>query len=124
MARKDENRPPLSQNIVKFRKAKGLTQIDLAKKSGLSRRMIAHYETNISNPPINNILAIARALNVSLNELLGIKDPAGLSLFEDLDLRILKKIMLIKDLPKSDRVTIYNMIDALLKRNNVQDKVS
>jgi len=79
--------------------------------------MIAYYETNISNPPVRNLLAIAKALNVSIYELLGEKPiNDSVELFTDIDLRTLKKIMLIKELSKKDRATIYNMIDALIKK--------
>jgi transcriptional regulator with XRE-family HTH domain len=110
----------VSKNIRKYRKSKNLTQIQLAEKSGLSKRMIAYYETNISNPPINNLLSIAKALDVSIYALIGEKQPRELiELFEDIDMRTLKKILLIKNLPKKDRVTIYNMVDSLLKSNSI-----
>ncbi len=78
--------------------------------------MIAHYETSITNPPINNLLAIADALNVSILEILGQSKEKDLSLFQDIDMRTLKKILQINDLSKRDRVTIYNMIDALSEK--------
>jgi transcriptional regulator with XRE-family HTH domain len=114
------DRSVLSENIRKYRKLKNLTQIQLAEKSGLSKRMVAYYETNISNPPINNLLAIAKALNVSIYALIGEKQPRStIELFEDIDMRTLKKILLIKKLPKKDRFTIYNMIGSLLKTNTI-----
>ena len=111
-------RSVLSKNIIKYRKARGFTQIQLSEKCGLSKRMIAYYETNISNPPVRNLLTIAKALNVSIYDLLGEKPVNGdIELFGDIDMRTLKKIMLIKKLPKRDRVTIYKMIDALINKN-------
>jgi len=109
-------RSVLSKNIIKYRKARGLTQIQLSELSGLSTRMIAYYETNISNPPVKNLLVIANALNVSIYDLLGEKPVnEDIELFDNIDMRTLKKIMLIKNLSKKDRATIYNMIDALNK---------
>jgi transcriptional regulator with XRE-family HTH domain len=117
---KDEDRPTLSKNITRIRKAKGFTQEQLAVATKLSKRMIAHYETNLTNPPIFNILAIADALDVSILELLGISKTGNLDLFNDIDMRTMKKILLISKLQKKDRATIYNMIDALLDKNKVR----
>jgi len=114
--KKDQDRPLISRNIIKLRKAKGLTQEQLAERSGLSKRMIAHYETNISNPPVNNLLAVAEALGVSILEIIGESKGQNLDMFQDIDMRTLKKIMLIKNLPKKDRVTIYHTIDAMLEK--------
>ena len=38
-------------------------------------------------------------------------------LFEDIDPRTLKKILLIKKLPKKDRMTIYGIIDSMIEKN-------
>jgi len=116
---KDEDRPTLSKNITRIRKAKGFTQEQLAVATKLSKRMIAHYETNLTNPPIFNILAIADALDVSILELLGISKTGNLELFNDIDMRTMKKILLISKLQKKDRATIYNMIDALLDKHKI-----
>ena len=79
--------------------------------------MIAYYETNVANPPLGNVLILAEALHVSLDDLTDTKESASVTdLFQDIDMRTLKKIMMIKKLPKRDRVTIYNMIDAMLNK--------
>jgi len=119
MVKNKKERSKFSRNIIKYRKARGLTQIDLAKRSGLSERMIAYYENNVSNPPINNVIAIADAIDVSIYDLIESNNKKHLDIFEDIDMRTLKKIMLIKNLSKKDRVTIYNMIDAMLGKNKL-----
>jgi transcriptional regulator with XRE-family HTH domain len=119
--RKDSERPIISRNIIKYRKAKGLTQTKLAELAGLSTRMIAHYETNISNPPLNNLLAIAKALGVSILELIGQSKGPQVDLFQDIDMRTLKKIMQIKELSKMDRATIYNTINAMLAKKSTKN---
>jgi transcriptional regulator with XRE-family HTH domain len=117
MALDPSERPVISRNIVRLRKARNLTQVQLAELSGLSKRMIAHYETNITNPPINNLTAIAKALHVSLLELLGESKPKEISFFGDIDMRIMKKALQIAKLSLKDRLTVYNMIDALSKKH-------
>jgi hypothetical protein len=82
--------------------------------------MIAYYETSIANPPLKNVIALAEALHVSIDDLTDKSFSGNVTdLFEDIDMRTLKKIMMIKKLPKKDRVTIYNMIDAMLNKTKV-----
>ena len=64
-------RPVFSQNLVKLRKERGLSQSDLAKLCGLTQRMIAYYENEAVKPPIDKIEAIAKVLKVGINKLLG-----------------------------------------------------
>jgi HTH-type transcriptional regulator/antitoxin HipB len=52
--------------IVKQRKAKGLTQDDLAKKTGLTQQMISRIEKRTFSPSYKNILKIADALDTEL----------------------------------------------------------
>jgi transcriptional regulator with XRE-family HTH domain len=61
------------KKLAEFRKAKGLTQKELAKKIGTSQRMIAYYEGNSCYVPLNLLPAITKALKVSTDELFGIK---------------------------------------------------
>lgn len=50
--RKKENRErKVGQNIRKYRMALGLTQIDLAKKLGLTQALITNYERGLHTPP-------------------------------------------------------------------------
>ena len=45
-------RSDFGQRLFDTRKARGLTQIELGKIVGLSKRMIAYYEANTSGPPV------------------------------------------------------------------------
>lgn len=46
----------------------------LADKTGISARMIAYYETEEGSPPVQKIVPFVKALKVSADELLGIKE--------------------------------------------------
>ena len=52
-----------------LRKAKGLSQEDLAFKAGIHRTYVGGIERGERNPSLKNIAAIAKALGVSLPEL-------------------------------------------------------
>ena len=55
-------------NLKKIRIAKGITQLELAKITGLSKRTIEYMEHN-GNPKLNSVIKVADALEVSLDEL-------------------------------------------------------
>lgn len=61
------------KRLVAMRKASGLTQQQLGEKVGVSKRVIAYYEGETDYPPTHLIVPLAKALNVSTDELLGIK---------------------------------------------------
>lgn len=53
-----------SENVRKFRKAKGLTQEGLGETAGLHRTYIGGIEQRRINPSLKNIESIAKALDV------------------------------------------------------------
>ncbi|CAM4182384.1 helix-turn-helix domain-containing protein [Paenibacillus alkaliterrae] len=61
----------IGENIKNYRKAKRLTQVELADKANISRSYIADIERDRYNPSLDTLTAIANVLKVSANELLG-----------------------------------------------------
>ena len=60
----------LSENIMNLRKARSLTQSELAKISAVPRSTITHLESGQGNPSLMNLARISGALQVSIEELL------------------------------------------------------
>lgn len=54
----------LSKNFKKFRKLKGLSQDDVAKKLNFSRRTWVNYETGFTYPDLDTLLNFARICNI------------------------------------------------------------
>ena len=114
---KYENRPLFSKNLIKLRKERGLSQEDLARMTGLTKRMIAYYEIQAVKPPIDKIELLANALNVTISELLATKESTKVqNEFLEIDSRTLKKIKMILSLPKQQRHIIYSMAESFLKQ--------
>lgn len=61
----------LGKNIKKYRKEKGITQEDLAKKCDLSKNGLWNYENGKREPNIDTLNKIARALDVTIHDLIG-----------------------------------------------------
>ncbi len=88
----------IGEQIRKYRKLKGLTQEELAKKSGLSTMSIRRYETGERIAPQPNLIKIAEALGVHL------RDFADHSIWDDFDNQY---PILAKEIAASDGLKNY-----------------
>ena len=60
----------LSRNLFNLRQARNLSQGDLSSLSGLPRSTVTHIESGSGNPSLRNLIKLANALKVSIEELL------------------------------------------------------
>jgi transcriptional regulator with XRE-family HTH domain len=60
----------LAANLRRLRKQAKLTQADLADQASLPRATLAAMEQDGANPGVQSVMAVAKALHVSLDELL------------------------------------------------------
>ncbi len=63
----------IGKNIKRIRVKKGLTQLDLAAECGMEESNIGRIENGNTNPTAKTFLKIAKALNVTLSELVRYK---------------------------------------------------
>ena len=89
----------LSENIKTIRKAKGLTQQELAVKLNVVRQTISKWEQGLSVPDSELLLALSEALETPVSALLGeeIKEP------EMDDLKVLSQKLEVINLQLSRR---------------------
>jgi transcriptional regulator with XRE-family HTH domain len=59
------------ERLLAAREARDLSQTELAQKAGLQPAAIGHFERNRRKPSFANVRALAKALNVSSDYLLG-----------------------------------------------------
>lgn len=69
-----------SANLLKLRKALRLTQEDVAEKVGVTRQAVAKWEAGDSLPDLETGLRLARALGVSLDELMSYEPAESMGL--------------------------------------------
>lgn len=70
-----------SDKIKKLRENHGLTQIDLAKKLGVTQRTISYYETGKGQPNIDILNLLAKTFDVSLDYLLLESEKSDIKLY-------------------------------------------
>jgi transcriptional regulator with XRE-family HTH domain len=102
-----------SQNLARIRKTKGLSLRELAEKTGISYRMIFHYENSPSAVPFKNIKTLADALGVRIAEFFA---EDKVSPIDTIDVRLIKKVQELKSLSEADRKEINQHINSLLEK--------
>ena len=65
----------IGNRISKYRKAKGLTQEDLASRLGVSSQAVSKWENDAACPDISLLPELARILGITTDELLTGKGP-------------------------------------------------
>lgn len=107
-----------SANLKRIRTDKGLTQKKLAELSGLTIRAIGHYETDVKNPPADCLIALASALNLSVDELLDLKKVDLRN--NDISSSTLKKARIIDKLPTRSRNAVYKFVNELADKAGIE----
>ena len=68
-------RSDVGQRLAALRQSKGLTQKQLAAKVGVSQQDIAYWERQAPAPRGDVLPALAKVLEVSIDELMGVRQP-------------------------------------------------
>ena len=97
----------LGSKIVALRKAKGLSQADLAAQLGVHKNELGRYERGEATPSIDVARKIADLLNVSLDFLIG-------KVYQQIDRDIVDKVVSIQKLSKEERERIILRLMRLL----------
>ena len=66
----------LGTMIAELRKAKGMTQLELAEKMNITDKAVSKWERDLSCPDINSLPALAEILEVTVDELMQVKTTA------------------------------------------------
>lgn len=71
-----------SEKLRALREAKGLTQLQVAYKIGISKAMISAYETASKAPSIEVLIRLARLFGVSVDYLVCVDSPKFIDVSE------------------------------------------
>jgi transcriptional regulator with XRE-family HTH domain len=114
MPRRKQSPADFGERLATIRKARGLTQVQLAEAAGTTQRAISYYETEAGFPPMPAVIALARVLKVSTDELMGIEQPRADLLQDDPETRRLwKKFQQVRDLPEKDQRAVIRLVNSL-----------
>lgn len=108
----------LGQRLAEFRKAAGLTQVQLAEAIGSTQRAISYYENDGGYPPVPVVAQLAEALGVSADDLLGVGGlprRAAARASENAETRRLwKKFQQLLTLPEKDQRAVMRLVNSLV----------
>ena len=104
---------PFAERLVAVRQARGLSQVELARRIGGTQRAISYYEVEATFPPAEAIIKLAKALRVSTDELMGLRRLKEESKDQE-DQRLWKKFRQARLLPEKDQRAIARMINSLV----------
>lgn len=102
------------RRLAELRKAAGFTQQQLADEIGVSRRVIAYYETEAENPPATFLVDLAHALGLSADELLGLKASSAKKAKAQITTRLERRLRQIERLDPKPKQQILALIDTVL----------
>jgi transcriptional regulator with XRE-family HTH domain len=102
----------LGARIERFRKARDITQAQLADTLGLTQQTFQSYESGRRRIPVSAMPAVARALSVSLEDLFGASDRAPSK--RGPAPKWQKQIEAISKLPKAKQQFVSQMLDTVL----------
>ena len=113
MPAKKPSQNAFGQRLVTFRQTRGLTQVQLAKATGMTQRAISYYEIEAEFPPAPALITLAQVLEGSTDELLGIQPatPAGRERPEEQ--RLWKRFQRMATLPTKDQRAVIRLINSL-----------
>jgi transcriptional regulator with XRE-family HTH domain len=113
MPRKSYGETSFGERLQAIRKARGLTQVQLAEAAGTTQRAISYYETEAGFPPAPPVIDLARALHISTDELLGVKPPKGQRIDDDSEARRMwKRFQRVSSLPERDQKAVLRLINS------------
>jgi transcriptional regulator with XRE-family HTH domain len=116
----NERLADFGQRLARMRKAAGYTQAELAAEVGISRRNLAYYETQTQHPPSSILPELAKALNVTIDELMGATPirkaaRAGSS-------RLQRRLAQIEKLNAREKRQILQFLDTFIERERLRRK--
>lgn len=96
------------KRLSELRKARKISQGELAKQVGVHTNVMGRYERGEAKPSIDVAMKLADALGVSLDFLAGKSD-------QQIDQEIISKVLMIQKLPDQDRDHILFTLDTMLR---------
>jgi transcriptional regulator with XRE-family HTH domain len=115
MPRKKNREASFGKRLIALRKARGITQVELAKALGTTQRTISYYENEDGLPTVALLGSLTRVLGVTSDELLGLK-PVKVQ-DSPQKRRLWKRLQRIESLPERDQRAVVRLINSLVTSN-------
>ncbi len=111
------NGEPFGKRLARLRQAAGFSQYTLAGELGISQRMVAYYEGETDHPPTHLLPALAKALGVSTDQLLGLEKENP----RNRDFQLWRRFSKVAKLPPQKRKQIVQIVDTFLEMDKLKE---
>jgi len=111
----------VKKNLIKYRKNAGLSQVELAKRMKVSQRVVAYYENEATNIPLDQLQNFAEALNVAVIALMDTKIERSTGV-EEIGIRLIRKMKQIEALPRRSKDALWHSINTAIENNAMKQK--
>lgn len=108
-----------AKNLARFRKEKGLTQEGLVKRSGVAISQIRRYEADNASPTLDVVTKLAKALGVSIDELVFDK-ATGVATSKIMDRELLEQFEMVCSLEEEDREAVKKILEGIIVKHQVE----
>ncbi|MBU1054917.1 MAG: helix-turn-helix domain-containing protein [Proteobacteria bacterium] len=108
------------QRLARLRIERGYSQRSLGKETGISHRMIAYYEKQAQNPPAHVMPVLAKALDISIDQLFGIEkiEREG----KNKDMRLWRRFSQIEKLDIKEKRQVIQLLDSFIEKEQLKQK--
>jgi transcriptional regulator with XRE-family HTH domain len=115
MPRKKSPPSAFGRRLEALRKARGLTQLQVAHALDTTQRTVSYYENQGGSPPAHVVIALSKLLHVSADELLGLKPSKLEHRREEPERhRLWKRFQRMTRLPERDQRAVIRLINSLV----------
>lgn len=111
---KDEE--PFGERLERLRKASGYSLRELASEIGISHRMVVYYEKHAEHPPTHLMPQLAKALNVTTDQLLGVEKVKAVKRKTGPDGKLRKVFEEASSLPRRQQEKITEFVSAFINQ--------
>ncbi len=117
---KERSLQGFGQRLKRIRQGRALTQQELGDRVGVSQRVVAYYESDDSQPLGALLVELARALEITADELLGIEQLREKVPVKKASIR--RRLQQVEELPTADQKAALKFVDALVESRGIQSR--
>lgn len=108
------------QSLVKLRKQRHLTQMQLAELLDVQPRLISRWETGESKPQFDHVVQLSKVLEVTLDQLVHGEEHGNGAAFEIRNKRLKELCRRVDELSTEDQNVICHVMDSVIRKEQIK----
>lgn len=121
MVRRRKNQTGFAGRLAQVRKSRNMTQTELAHAVGVTQGLISFYEKGTTEPSTSVMVALAKVLRVSADELLGLRQPSARETGDE-NFHLMRRLRQVEHLSARQRRNVLQMIEDLVPKETASKR--